>query len=373
MSVEEVNDNRGRGALRVERAIVELRRGRMIAIADEEGVSAVSVVETLDPRELAKFAGPDDLICLTLTAERAHALGLGAHATAVEIKLPASATPSDLAALAGMNADLDVRRLRARSVGGANPRAAAGCRLARHGRLMPAVLCSDGLASLAGSEHLEVTVGDVEDYPAARRSELMRMSQARVPLNAEDQCEIIVYRERFADAEHVAVVIGNPDRAMPVLVRLHSACLTGDLLGSLRCDCGDQLRQAASRIAASGGGIVLYLDHEGRGIGLINKLRAYALQDTGLDTLEANLHLGFQSDERDYGIACEMLKDLSVERIRLLTNNPEKIAALENCGIEIVGRVSLPIRVNRHNARYLRTKRECAGHTDSEPEGSITE
>ena len=235
------------------------------------------------------------------------------------------------------------------------------------------MLYTDRSAPLDSTDHLKVTVGDVEDYPAVRSNELMRVSRARVPLNAQDECEFIAYRERFADAEHVAVVIGSPDRAIPVLVRLHSACLTGDLLGSLRCDCGDQLREAASRIAAAGGGIVLYLDHEGRGIGLINKLRAYALQDTGLDTLEANLHLGFRLDERDYGIACEMLKDLGVERIRLLTNNPGKIASLENCGIEIVGRASLSVRVTPHNERYLRTKRESGGHLDSESESSSTD
>ncbi len=365
-----MKDNRGSGALRVERAIVELRRGWMIAITDDGGVSAVSVLERVDPLELPKFAGPDDLLSLTLTAERAHALGLGARAAAVEIKLPASATTSDLAALAGIDAELDIRRLCPRSVGKANARAAAGCQLARHGRLLPAVLYTDRSAPLDSTDHLKVTVGDVEDYPAVRSNELMRVSRARVPLNAQDECEFIAYRERFADAEHVAVVIGSPDRAMPVLVRLHSACLTGDLLGSLRCDCGDQLREAASRIAAAGGGIVLYLDHEGRGIGMINKLRAYALQDTGLDTLEANLHLGFRLDERDYGIACEMLKDLGIERIRLLTNNPGKISALENCGIKVIGRDSLSVPVNPHNERYLRAKRESGGHLASEPEGS---
>ncbi len=373
MSVEKPNDNRACGALRVERAIAELRRGRVIAIADDRGVSAVSAVERLDPVEFSKFAGPDNLLRLTLTTERAHALGLGTHARAVQIKLPTSVRPSELGALAGIDAELDMRRVRRRSVGKANPRAAAGCQLARYGRLLPAVLCTDGLSSLADLEHLTVTVGDVADYPAVRSTELMRVSRARVPLNAEDECEFIVYRERFADAEHVAVVIGSPDQAMPVLVRLHSACLTGDLMGSLRCDCGDQLREAASRIAAAGGGIVLYLDHEGRGIGLINKLRAYALQDTGLNTLEANLHLGFRSDERDYGIACEMLKDLGIDRVRLLTNNPGKMAALQNCGLEVVGRDSLPVRANPHNERYLRTKRESAGHLDSETEGSNTE
>jgi GTP cyclohydrolase II len=151
-------------------------------------------------------------------------------------------------------------------------------------------------------------------------------------------------------------------------VRLHSACLTGDLLGSLRCDCGDQLRDAVELIAASGGGIVLYLAHEGRGIGLANKLRAYALQDEGLDTLEADQHLGFRTDERDYTAACAMLQDLGIRRIRLLTNNPGKIEALNSGGIEVLAREPLQGRETPHNARYLRTKRERAGHLGAKAE-----
>lgn len=193
MSDEEKNDTRGRGALRVERAIAELRRGRAIVIADDGGLSAVSVVERFDPLELSKFAGPDNLLRLTLTADRAHAIGLGACAGEVEITVPASATPRDLAALAGIDAEADIRSLSSRSVGKANPRAAAGCQLARHGRLMPAVLFTDGTARM-GQEHLKVTVRDVEAYPAVRSTELTRVSRARVPLNAEDQSEFIVYR-----------------------------------------------------------------------------------------------------------------------------------------------------------------------------------
>jgi len=147
-----------------------------------------------------------------------------------------------------------------------------------------------------------------------------------------------------------------------VLVRLHSACLTGDLLGSLRCDCGDQLRGAVDQLAAVGGGVLLYLAQEGRGIGLANKLRAYQLQDTGLDTIEADRHLGFNADERSYAAAASMLRQLGKTRIQLLTNNQEKIDALQAAGIDVVSGQRLIGAVNRHNVRYIRAKRERAGH-----------
>ena len=150
-------------------------------------------------------------------------------------------------------------------------------------------------------------------------------------------------------------------------VRLHSSCLTGDLLGSLRCDCGDQLRRAVDHLAEVGG-VLLYLSQEGRGTGLANKLRAYRLQDGGLDTIEADHHLGFRGDERDFAIAVAMLRALCIERITLLTNNPSKIAALRRSGIEVAGRLQLIAPVNRHNSRYLRTKRERGGHLHPDDE-----
>ena len=162
----------------------------------------------------------------------------------------------------------------------------------------------------------------------------------------------------------VAVVIGKPDARNAVPVRMHSACLTGDLLGSLRCDCGEQLRTAVARIGALGGGVLLYLDQEGRGIGLPNKMRAYVLQDGGLDTVDADEHLGFRSDERTYDVAAALLNELGFKRIRLLTNNPQKISALRDHGIDVVGRLPLVTTSNTHNERYLRAKHERAGHLD---------
>jgi GTP cyclohydrolase II len=160
----------------------------------------------------------------------------------------------------------------------------------------------------------------------------------------------------------MAVVIGNPDPAQPVLVRLHSECFTGDLLGSLRCDCGDQLRGAIAEIGRAGSGILLYLAQEGRGIGLVNKLRAYNLQDAGLDTFDANEQLGFDADERVYLPAAEMLRQLGITRVRLMTNNPEKVAALARCGIVVAERVPHAFPSNDHNARYLQAKKTRHGH-----------
>jgi GTP cyclohydrolase II len=162
--------------------------------------------------------------------------------------------------------------------------------------------------------------------------------------------------------EHVAIVIGEPDTTKPVLVRLHSQCLTGDLLGSLRCDCGDQLRGAIQAIADNGGGVLVYLAQEGRDIGLINKLRAYALQDLGVDTVDANEMLGFEADERVYAPAVEILRQLGIDSVRLLTNNPDKMKQLAAAGVNVVDRVSHVFPSNQHNASYLRTKADKTGH-----------
>jgi len=247
--------------------------------------------------------------------------------------------------------------------------AAAALLLAKAGRLVPALIgfATDGTEA-AGV--LGIPVGDVT-HQAARfgHHALQLLSRARVPLTDALDSEIAVFRDEHSLAEHVAVVIGKPDPASAVPVRMHSACLTGDLLGSLRCDCGEQLRTAVARIAALGGGVLLYLDQEGRGIGLPNKLRAYALQDGGLDTIDADQHLGFLADERTYDVAAALLHELGVRRIRLLTNNPQKINSLRDHGIDVVGRMPLVTTSNTHNERYLRAKHERAGHLAEESSG----
>jgi GTP cyclohydrolase II len=182
-----------------------------------------------------------------------------------------------------------------------------------------------------------------------------------LPIARAEQAEIVAFRTSGDASEHVALLIGAP-AGDPPLVRLHSECLTGDVFGSLKCDCGPQLSGALAAIAAAGWGILLYLRQEGRGIGLINKLRAYALQDQGFDTVDANLRIGFGDDERDFAVAARMLEKLSQPRVRLLTNNPRKVAGIEAAGIEVVERVPLKAGENPFNLAYLETKRLRSGH-----------
>jgi len=182
-----------------------------------------------------------------------------------------------------------------------------------------------------------------------------------VPLADAENARLIAFRPGDGGVEHLAILIGAPDPASPLLVRLHSECFTGDLLASLRCDCGDQLRGAIVEIARAGGGVMLYLAQEGRGIGLVNKLRAYELQDAGFDTVDANEQLGFDADERVYQPAAEILRQLGFDKVRLLTNNPDKVAALAKHGIEVT-RVPHAFAPNRHNRLYLDTKAKRSGH-----------
>lgn len=190
---------------------------------------------------------------------------------------------------------------------------------------------------------------------------LQQIAEASLPVQQTDDCRVVAFR---AEGEtHVALVIGDPSQEEAPLMRIHSSCLTGDLLGSLRCDCGDQLHLALDRIAKDGAGILLYLSQEGRGIGLMNKLRAYGLQDQGLDTVAANEALGFGADERDFAIAGAMLKALGVSRVRLLSNNPRKAEELRREGIDVAEQIPLRGSENRHNAHYLETKRKRMGHS----------
>ena len=352
----------GRAAgLRVERAIMELRRGRGINVLDKGALITVAAVEQLSFEELADARDAAEALELVISAERAEALGLPGYRTGTRVRLAADTSADELFGLAGMAPHASADRPEPGHVSPGDARSEAALSLARYARLIPVLLFRVDGVSAPGLEPLGVSVADITDYPSLRAHELQRLSRARVPLADSEDAEFVVYREPFNDAEHVAIVIGTPDPAGPVPVRLHSSCLTGDLLASLRCDCGDQLRGAVERIAAAGGGVILYLAQEGRGIGLVNKLRAYALQEQGLDTLQADRYLGFRDDERDYTVACAMLRDLGIGGVVLLTNNPGKMAALGACEIEVVGRMPLPASVNVHNARYLRTKRERAG------------
>ena len=356
------------GILRVDRAIFELRRGRPVEVQDAHGTSVFASLERLGPNDLRDFTSADGEVRLVITPERGRTLGLTESEQPLVVARRADTPLQSLLELATGHVAAVELEDKGYSVTAADPRGAAALALARYAQLIPALVQRQPPGPANGLPRLSVGATDIEGYPHARSQQLQRVSRARVPLAAAEDCELIVYRERFGDAEHLAVLIGTPDPAVPIPVRLHSACLTGDLLASLRCDCGDQLRGAVARISQAGGGILLYLAQEGRGIGLANKLRAYALQEQGLNTLQADRHLGFRSDERDYAAACSMLKDLGFDRILLMTNNPDKLAALNACEIEIVGRMPLSAPVNEHNASYLRAKREHAGHLDTDME-----
>jgi GTP cyclohydrolase II len=238
---------------------------------------------------------------------------------------------------------------------GCEAAARAALTLARRSGLLPAFF----IGGSAGEEAVALDSATIDAVDHALS--LVIASRAKLPTRFAEQGEIVAFRAAEDAAEHVALLVGAPN-GRPPLVRLHSECLTGDVLGSLKCDCGAQLDGAIGAMAEAGWGILLYLRQEGRGIGLVNKLRAYALQDQGFDTVDANLRLGFGDDERDFTVAAAMLKLLGQDEVRLLTNNPRKAEGLEAAGLRVVEQVALRTPANPHNAAYLATKRQRSGH-----------
>lgn len=354
-------------ALLIDRAIGELRRGRAIQLIGSNESLVIAAVETMRTPLLERLASlkGQRALRLVLTAERASALGIAQVAgEPLTVALHEDWDLEQLRTLAGA-APGEPASISRESLEAGRDSMRAALRLAKAGRLVPALVAAQ-FGYEADDSLLTLPLQSVAPPVSYSRYSLRRTSQASVPLADALDCKIILYRDEHSLGEHVAVIIGAPDRRKAVPVRMHSACLTGDLLGSLRCDCGEQLRTAVSRIAALGGGVLLYLDQEGRGIGLPNKLRAYALQDGGLDTLDADQHLGFLADERNYDLAAAILQELEISRVTLLTNNPQKISALTEHGIEVIDRVPLVAPINTHNERYIRAKRERAGHLAEE-------
>jgi GTP cyclohydrolase II len=253
--------------------------------------------------------------------------------------------------------------------------AMAAVELVKLAQVLPAVLVADTTANAVSS--LQPPIVTVEASALARfRNEVTRSltiaGEAHVPLGSGVRTRFVVFRDAVGD-DPVAVIVGTPDFSKAVPVRIHSACLTGDVFGSRRCDCGDQLKLALAQLQESGGGIILYLAQEGRGVGLANKMRTYKLQDAGLDTVDANTTLGFDDDERDYGVAVRMLQMLGCTRVVLLTNNPAKLEGLSKAGIEIAGRMPVETPVNSDNRRYLAAKAAKAGHQLGHMISSLTE
>jgi len=352
----------------VHRAAAELRRGIPVLLTGDAPLILLAA-ETAGPRGLAELrALAAEPAVLLLAPIRAAAVlhrplepGLPAVALHLNSELLA---PGPLRVLADPTVEelLPAQPEPAPVPGLALP----ALSLAKLGRLLPAVLAAPvgpEAAAEAGRLGLfSVPAADLLDYPMAAAAGLRQVASARVPLPNAPDSRVIAFRTEGSAIEHLAIVVGHPEKTAEPLVRIHSECFTGDLLGSLRCYCGPQLRGAIARMAEEGAGVLLYLAQEGRNIGLVNKLRAYTLQDRGLDTLDANRALGWGADERNFLIAATMLEALGVPRIRLLTNNPDKIAALAACGVEVVGREAHAFAPNGENDHYLATKAERFGH-----------
>ena len=392
----------------IEQAVEDLRNGKIIVVADDEDREnegdLVCAAELVTP-EMINFMAQHGrgLICLALTAERCDELGLSQQverntedqSTAFAVMIDADRrfgvttgiSASDRArtihvAINPSTQPADLRRpghippLRARP-GGVLQRVGhteAAVDLARLAGLYPAgviceILSADG--SMARVPELQgfardhgltfVTVAQLVAHRLGNEKLVHRVAEARLPTEY-GEFRVIGYQNDVDTREHVALVHGDVDGQKDVLVRMHSKCLTGDVFGSQRCDCGFQLHTAMQKIVAEGRGAIVYLDQEGRGIGLLNKLRAYALQDSGSDTVQANQKLGFAPDLRNYGIGAQILRDLGLSSIRVLTNNPRKLVGLEGYGLEIVGRVPLLASATDDNRDYLGAKRDKLGH-----------
>lgn len=343
------------------RAIDALRRGWPVRVAAGDGALDLLAVETADEPRLAEF-DPAGTAGLLISPERAATLKLvnqraAATSGAVRIaRAPWLDLPAALA-LADPARDLaEPLKGPFQAIEETAPEAArAGLRLARLAGLLPAFY----VAERGGEVATVVDAAAIADHDSP--AGLLIAARAHLPVTAAEDAEIVAFRSHDDAIEHIALVIGAPS-GQPPLVRVHSECLTGDVLGSLKCDCGPQLHAALAAIREDGWGILIYLRQEGRGIGLVNKLRAYALQDQGFDTVDANLRLGFAVDERDFAVAARMLALLGIDRVRLLTNNPAKVEGLSTAGIEVVARVPLAIPANPHNVDYLATKRDRTRH-----------
>ena len=341
----------------VRTAIAALRAGRPLRI-DGPCPTAVLAVETAS-QQLLDLLDPEQDARLLISGERAAALNLSNERDAADLGAPVVLGHADWldagTALAIADPGRDLDRAPMGPLHPVTPdclqTGRAALDLARSAGLLPALwLLDPGVAQLA------ISVEDIE-----RDASVEILARAKLPLDDMPPTQIVAFRASDDGQEHVALVVGAFG-GKPPLVRLHSECLTGDVFGSLKCDCGPQLKEALEIIGQSGGGVLLYLRQEGRGIGLANKIRAYALQDRGLDTVDANQRLGFADDERDYGHAAAMLRALGVDTVRLLTNNPSKVEGLEAAGIKVAERVPHHMPANPHNADYLATKRKKSGH-----------
>jgi len=391
----------------IQEAIEDIKNGKMIILVDDEDrenegdlCMAAQFVSADTINFMARYGR--GLICLTLTEEKADSLHLkpmvqenqSRFGTAFTVSIEArhgvttgiSAADRATTILTAIRPDAKpedlvspghVFPIRARKGGvlvrtGQTEGSVDLCRLA--GLIPAGVICEimkdDGtmarmpdLEIFAREHNLKiVTIADLIDYRMQNESLIRRMAEATIPTCYGGEFKLIVYENDVDDWQHIALVKGEIHQDDEVLVRVHSECLTGDIFGSQRCDCGEQLHRAMRMVEKEGKGVIVYMRQEGRGIGLVNKIKAYALQEQGKDTVEANIELGFKPDLRDYGIGAQILVDLGVRKMRLLTNNPKKIVGLEGYGIEVIKRVPIEVDPNENNIHYMKTKKKKMGH-----------
>ncbi len=344
------------GQIKVERALAEIRSGRPVAVSGAEGLCVCVCVEALDEDACSEIAThANGHARLLLAAPRLRHLGVDRQ-EAGALALP----QVDAARIAHLAIDTQARI--DAPVCALSVEENAALELMRLALVLPALVSFAAPHSAFADALVWVSPQDVSAFRDAQQHDLRIISRAPVPLEGAADSEFVVFRGGEGFRDQVAVIIGKPDLSKPVTVRLHSACLTGDLFGSLKCDCGDQLRHTAHFMAENGGGILLYLDQEGRGNGMSNKIRAYRLQGQGYDTYDADEVLGFDHDQRGFAFAAVMLKQLGVSVVRVMTNNPIKIAALEQAGLTVDADQRVVGRQTVQNVRYLASKRDRAGH-----------
>lgn len=342
------------------RAADELRRASPVIMTafDRQWLCLPVMGAGLALAQIQSRLGAPDLL---ISKERAAILKIRHKgAAAVRLELPEGWGHHDIEAAADPEQDLATPLKGPFKAVPSHPGDEAVLKLMKLGGLLPAALIwpwSGGRGDL-----LHVGAEDIMGFDRSTANALMQVAAAQLPVANAENSRLIAFRPALGGREHYALVIGELDPSTAILTRLHSECFTGDLLGSLKCDCGDQLKGAIAAIGREGSGVLLYLAQEGRGIGLVSKLKAYALQDQGFDTVDANLRLGFGVDEREFQPAADMLKALGVTSVRLMTNNPDKVAQLETKGITVAERVPHIFQSNAHNSHYLDTKRDRTGH-----------
>jgi GTP cyclohydrolase II len=359
-----------RSQIAVERGLSEFRSGRPVLITSASGAITALTVDGMTEAMLVAFRRLSRPVrpFLLVTARRARAIGVEASGPA-GIALPNRCSAGEIFSLAS-TAQVSCQF---ESVP-AGASAGAAIQLAKYAQRLPALLIGGANSTAMRRCEPPLVTVPAEAVAQCRRACAAALSfaaEATIPLSGFS-ARFVVFRDDIGGTP-IAVIVGSPDLTQPVPVRLHSACMTGDVFGSRRCDCGDQLRLALMQLAQHGGGIVLYLEQEGRGLGLANKIRTYQLQDGGLDTVDANSVLGFDDDERDYGIAVRMLQMLGCTRVRLMTNNPSKLDGLSRAGIDVCGRVPLHGPINADNRRYLAAKATRSGHQLDHVLGALAE